>query len=121
MIAWQFFAELDPSQNVHTSCDTTKARGSFIATYEKERLCFRMSYSGLSATEVSANIRGPALLGAGGAIQFVLPGGPVKRSCIPVKGSQAKYLNDGLLYVNVTTSTAGCAIGEIRGQILPMG
>jgi hypothetical protein len=92
-----------------------------VAIYEKERLCYRMSYSDLSAAEVSANIRGPALLAANGTIQFVLPGGPVKRSCIPVEGKQAKYLKDGLLYLNIATSTAGCTIGEIRGQILPMG
>lgn len=90
-------------------------------TLLNNNLCFRVSYTGFeNRVESVANIRGPALLGANGVIVFGLPLGPVKRTCLPIYGEQLDFLKEGLLYINITSTTEGCEIGDIRGQILPL-
>ena len=73
-----------------------------------------LNFSGLSSPQTDAHIHGPAAPGNNGAVVFPLPSGQVSDFQISLTPAQVQDLKNGLLYVNVHSSTF--SNGEIRGQ-----
>jgi hypothetical protein len=85
------------------------------------------TYSGLSGTVTLAHIHGPAPIGSSaGAIFDLIPtfittgasSGTIAAGNVSLSAANANNLLNGLLYINIHTTTFGG--GEIRGQILPI-
>jgi len=102
----------------------TPSQGVALVLLVKETntVCYRISYSPLSSTEILAHFHGPAAPGQNAPILVNItpspsPVGSPKHGCVPFTKDQVKLLNKGLLYINVHTTTN--PTGEIRGQVLP--
>ena len=104
---------------------TSDALGVAFLTFDEKtkNLCYSISFTRLTSTEVAAHVHGPAAPGVSAAILFPLtpvPGNP-KNGCVGplATGVIKKALKKGELYLNV--HTAQNPNGEIRGQIIPSG
>jgi len=117
-----FTALLNAGQE--TPPTTSDAFGVAFLTFDAKTktLCYAISFSRLSSTEIAAHIHGPAAPGVAANIVFSLtpvPGNP-KNSCVgPFTGAVKKALMKGQLYLNVNTNDN--PNGEIRGQIIRTG
>ena len=82
-----------------------------------------LSWINLTSAAAAAHIHGPAPLGVNGPVLFPLTGvpsataGAIPEQFFSVNSTQIGWLQTGLLYFNVHTSTNPG--GEIRGQIVP--
>ena len=108
-----------------TPATTSDAFGvAFLTFNEKTKnLCYSISFTRLTSTEIAAHVHGPAAPGQSADILFGLmpvPGNP-KNGCVGpfTTGSVRKALKKGQLYLNVHTNQN--PNGEIRGQIIPTG
>jgi uncharacterized repeat protein (TIGR01451 family) len=99
----------------------TPATGSGTATFNTttKQLTLDLSHSGLSSPETMAHIHGPAPRGGNADVIFPLAAGSPKTDVVTLSAAQESLLMNGLLYVNVHTSTH--PNGEIRGQIDNVG
>jgi hypothetical protein len=123
-----FTAMLQGAQEVPPN--TSPSHGVAFLTYNKQQklLCYSISFSPLSGTEVLAHFHGPAQPGENGGVLFDITGpdgpspvGTSKWGCVgPLDKPQARDLAKGLWYINVH-STPDFPGGEIRGQVLPTG
>jgi uncharacterized protein (TIGR03118 family) len=104
-----------------TSNAATSATGLGTFTVVGNQLYYNVTYSGLSANAVAAHIHGPALPGVAANVLEPLPGvsgtSGVLSGSLTLTQPELGYLVDGLIYVNIHTSTN--PNGEIRGQITP--
>jgi hypothetical protein len=96
--------------------------GFFVFDKDSSSLCYRISYTALSSTELVAHIHGPAAPGVNANILHNIspspsPVGSPKHGCVTLTKDEAKSLAKGLLYFNV--HSANFPNGESRGQIIP--
>ena len=124
-----FTARLDPEQagtDEGAMPGTGQGSASFVYDPRAGTLEYHVTIGGLSGTESSARLRGPAGAGESGSIVYDLPTGATKSGRITLGNpvalgrdyavpQQVVDLVNGLWYVNVPTSTF--ADGEIRGQL----
>ncbi len=104
----------------------TSATGSGIFQYDDSthELSFNIAFSGLSSSEIAANIYGPAAAGNKAVILFPLPAGSPKEGMVDLDdlriltAAQSDLLA-GLWYVEIRSNDY--PDGEISGQILPTG
>ena len=99
--------------------NTSNSFGNAHLIFDKttDMLCFSISYSGLTATEIAAHFHGPASAGSNADVQFGLPPGSPKTGCVgPLSKQQRKDLEKGRFYINV--HSVDFPGGEIRGQVL---
>jgi hypothetical protein len=113
-----YFSLISAAQNV-APC-MSQASGNALATLNvaTSELCIKLSYSGLSGTELFSHIHGPAKIGANAGVLFTLSLDTIKTDCFILNSEQMEYLEDGYLYFNIHSTM--CPSGEIRGQILEM-
>jgi hypothetical protein len=111
-----YFSLISAAQNV-APC-MSQASGNAFATLNgtSSELCIKLSYSGLSGTELYSHIHGPAKIGATGGLLFVLSLDTIKTDCFILDSEKIEYLEAGYLYFNIHSEM--CPSGEIRGQIL---
>jgi hypothetical protein len=133
-----YFSLLGAAQRDLTGCTAIAADtdqiGNAIVTYDSTlttgELCVKLTFFDLNNAPTAININGPAQVGifAGPAIftataltfPTAFPTNPddIFVGCFDVTTSlQKEYLDSGLLYFNIITST--CSTGELRGQIFP--
>ena len=135
-----YFSLLSPAQRDLTAAGCTvivggtDQLGNAIVTYDSTlttgELCVKLTFFDLNNAPTAININGPAQVGAfaGPAIftatAATFPSGfptntdDIFVGCFDVTTSlQKEYLDSGLLYFNIITST--CTTGELRGQIFP--
>ena len=96
--------------------------GLFIFDKDNLSLCYRISYTPLTSTELVAHIHGPAAPGVNANILHSIspapsPVGSPKHGCVTLTKDEAKNLAKGLLYFNVHSTNF--PNGESRGQIIP--
>lgn len=114
-------ALLDAAQEVQNPAVVSPAFG--YGLFELDDLTGQLSYqiihtpSLLTSAEVAAHIHGPAPAGANAGVLFPLSTGTPKTGSVMLTAQQQTDLLNGLMYVNIHTSTY--QQGEIRGQILP--
>ena len=113
--ASDYAATLDGFQEVPPVFTPASGVGGFDLDATKMFL-YNISYGGLTGTEVSAHVQGPAATGQNGPVIFDLPLGAVKFGSFgPLTTQQEADLGAGLWYVNIVSTTYPS--GEIRGQI----
>jgi hypothetical protein len=122
-----YFANLDAAQEAFHNDDPPGApdrSGSGTANFtlsDTGTFSYTISYSGLSGNSIAAHVHGPGAPGVDAGVMFGLQGGTFGSPQGSFNGSttltpsQINDLNNGLLYVNIHSTTFG--IGEIRGQI----
>jgi hypothetical protein len=101
----------------------TPATGTFIGTFDNSTstLSFTIMFNGLVANTTAAHIHGPAAAGANAGVIIPFVGFPTGvtsgtyTNSYVLTPTQVGWLNSGLLYVNVHTTTFPG--GEIRGQL----
>ena len=98
-----------------SSCPTSIAIGNAVLTLTGTKLCMRLAYGKLSATETSSTLSSGAIGVAGTTIK-ALSSKPQKLDCITLTSAQVSDIALGKYYVQI--NTAACPKGEIRGQIL---
>ncbi|HXV46585.1 MAG TPA: phosphate ABC transporter permease PstA [Nitrososphaera sp.] len=115
----EFAVTLEGSQ---TSATGT---GTFRYDDSNHELSFNIEFSGLSSSETTAQILGPAAFGDEPHVLFTLPAGSQKEGSADLDRSSLsrvdaeKDLFAGSWYVNINSENY--PDGEIRGQILPTG
>lgn len=113
--AQNYAASIDGLQEVPPNASPGFGSGSFVLDAAKV-LSYNISFSGLVASETASHIHGPASPGVNAGVLFPLPLGSPKIGATPaLTATQEGWLNSGLLYVNIHSSTFPG--GEIRGQI----
>ncbi len=112
-----FIAVINSGQEVPPNASNSFGNAHLIFDKTTDELCFSISYSELSSAETAAHFHGPASAGTNAGVQFALPPGSPKNSCVgPLSNQQRKDLKKGLFYINV--HSANLPGGEIRGQVL---
>ncbi len=112
-----FIAVINSGQEVPSNSSSSFGNAHLVFDKTTDMLCFSISYNTLTSTEIAAHFHGPASAGSNAGIQFGLPPGSPKNSCVgPLSNQQRKDLEKGLFYINVHSS--GVPSGEIRGQVL---
>lgn len=119
-----FTAQLDPGQEVPPSTGSS-GLGSALMTFDAKtgQLCYAISYSGLTGTEIATHFHGPAAPGEDAdVVANVSPApsalGSPKNDCVTLDKNAAKALKKGQVYLNVHTDFL--TGGEIRGQVIPV-
>src|SRR5437899_3477870 len=89
---------------------TSDALGVAFLTFDEKtkNLCYSISFTRLTSTEIAAHVHGPAAPNVSAAILFGLtpvPGNP-KNGCVGpfATGAVKKALKKGLLYLNIHTN-----------------
>ena len=112
-----FIAVINSGQEVPSNSSSSFGNAHLVFDKTTDMLCFSISYNTLTSPEIAAHFHGPASAGSNAGIQFGLPPGSPKNSCVgPLSNQQRKDLEKGLFYINVHSS--GVPTGEIRGQVL---
>lgn len=136
--ALQFHVNLTGTEVVPPNTDPSVVRGDFWLT--GDTLSFRVDVPLITFITTGATINGSALPGENAAVLFDLGGagfhpgssqgdppgyiffspfdGTFGAGPFRLTGEQINQLQDGLWYVNVTSSTM--PLGQLRGQILPV-
>jgi hypothetical protein len=110
---------LNPAQEAPLCAGANPAMGNAVITYYEMSLCVKLTYSGLTGSELASHIHGPAMVGESTSVLFpFVTTDAIKAECFTLSSLQKDYLDGGLLYLNV--HTAACPGGEIRGQIFPV-
>jgi len=117
-----FTALLNGPQQVPPESSQSQGLAFVILVKETNQVCYRISYSPLSSTEVLAHFHGPAAPGQNANVLVNIspspsPVGSPKHGCVAFTKDQAKLLTKGLLYINIHSMLRPS--GEIRGQVLP--
>src|SRR5204863_6153627 len=109
-----FTATLTGSQETPPNNSTGTGAATLLLSPDEKTARVSLIFSGLSSGQTDAHIHGPAGPGISAPVIFPLPLGQVSDFQIDLTASQAQDLKNGLLYVNVHSSTF--PTGEIRGQ-----
>ena len=116
-----YVAALNGANEVPASGSTATGSGRVVVSPDGSRITVNMNFSGLSAPATAAHIHGPAGIGVNTNVLFGFTGVPAATSgAIPEQSftlspTQAFYLHNGLLYMNVHNTNFGG--GEIRDQL----
>jgi hypothetical protein len=105
-------------QEVPACMSSTLSSGNAVATVRDDLFCIRLSYDGLSSSEVISHVHGPAAVGETGPVIFTIDTNTEKAQCFELTKDQKKDLDDELWYFNIHSEK--CPNGAIRGQILPL-
>jgi hypothetical protein len=96
--------------------------GTVVLNAAMDQITVDMSWSGLTAPATAAHIHGPADTAHNAAVMFPFSGvpaataGTIPEQVFAITPTQVGYLQTGMLYMNIHTSTFPG--GEIRGQLL---
>ncbi len=100
-----FIAVINSGQEVPSNSSSSFGNAHLVFDKTTNMLCFSISYSALTASETAAHFHGPASAGTNAGVQFGLPPGSPKNSCVvPLSNQQRKDLEKGLFYINVHSS-----------------
>jgi hypothetical protein len=106
-------------QEVSACMSSTLTSGSVVATVRDNLFCIKLSYDGLSNSELFSHaVHGPAAVGDIGPVIFTINAITEKTQCFELTKDQKKDLDDELWYFNIHSEK--CPNGAIRGQILPL-
>lgn len=108
------FATLNGAQEVPATNSTATGTATLVLSPDEKSARLSLSFGGLSSAQTDAHIHGPAAVGSAAGVLFPLPLGQVSDFKIELTAGQAQDLKNGLLYVNVHSTTFPG--GEIRGQ-----
>ena len=112
-----FIAVINSGQEVPPNTSNSFGNAHLIFDKTTDMLCFSISYSVLTGAETAAHFHGPASAGSNAGVQFALPPGSPKNSCVgPLSNQQRNDLVKGLFYINVHSQVDPS--GEIRGQVM---
>jgi hypothetical protein len=111
-------ADLNAAQETppNDSTGTGVLTGTFDTTADK--MCWSVSFGGLTGTAISAHFHGPAPVGKDASVLLAATGwgkSPIEGCARPTE-LFVKYLNEGNIYFNIHTFAHKA--GEIRGQVL---
>ena len=109
-----FTATLTGSQETPSNNSTGTGAATLLLSPDEKTARVSLIFSGLSSGQTDAHIHGPAAPGVSAPVIFPLPLGQVSDFQIDLTASQVQDLKNGLLYINVHSSTF--PTGEIRGQ-----
>jgi hypothetical protein len=119
---WTFQATLSGLNEVGPNASPATGFGTVVLSADQTQLTVNESWSGLTAPATASHIHGPAGVGTNAPVLFPFIGVPaVTSGSIPqqtitnLTALQVSYLFNGLLYMNVHSSTFPG--GEIRGQL----
>lgn len=114
----QFVAVLTGAQQVPPTGNTVKTNGGVVKLSANDSTAsVSLSFSGITGSETSAHIHGPATVGTNAVSIFSLPlGTPIINFQIVPSAQRVTDLRAGLHYLDV--HSASFANGEIRGQLL---
>jgi hypothetical protein len=115
-----YFSLINPAQESPLCAASNAALGNAFLTYNQTSLlCVKLTYSGLTGPELFSHIHGPAKIGDNAPVLYTfISSDPIKAECFTLTDEHAMFLNNGLLYFNIHSSS--CPGGETRGQIFPM-
>jgi uncharacterized repeat protein (TIGR01451 family) len=109
-----FVATLDGAHEVPPTNSTGSGTATLLLSPDETRARVSLNFAGLTSGETAAHIHGPAAAGVSAPALFPLPLGQVSDFQILLTPSQVQDLKNGLLYINVHSTTF--TSGEIRGQ-----
>jgi uncharacterized repeat protein (TIGR01451 family) len=109
-----FVANLNGAQEVPPNNSSATGTATLLLSSDEKEARLALNFGGLSSAQTDAHIHGPAPAGTAAGVLFPLPAGQVNDFQISLTSQQVQNLKDGLLYVNVHSSTFPS--GEIRGQ-----
>ncbi|HKZ79804.1 MAG TPA: PA domain-containing protein [Pyrinomonadaceae bacterium] len=114
----QFVAILTGTQQVPPTGNTVRTNGGVLKLSANDSTAsVSLSFSGLTGTETSAHVHGPAAAGTNALSIFQLPlGTPVINFQIVPSAQRVTELRAGLHYLDVHSTSF--TNGEIRGQLL---
>ncbi|MEP6786909.1 MAG: CHRD domain-containing protein [Acidobacteriota bacterium] len=101
-------------QETPVNYSSAAGAGSVVLSAAETQVTVTLYFAGLTSTQTSAAIHGPATAGSTGAVIFALPNGSFTQN-FAVTAQQAADLKAGLWYFEVRSSDI--PLGEIRGQI----
>jgi hypothetical protein len=116
---------LNGANEVPANGSTATGFSRVVVSPDGSQITVNLSFSGLIAPATAAHIHGPAGPGTNASVIFGFSGvpsatsGSIPEQSFTLNPTQAGYLNNGLLYVNVHNGTFPG--GEIRGQLAPSG
>ena len=118
-----FTALLNGAEEIPPNNSPSQGVAQVLLVKETNMVCYRISYSPLSGTEILAHFHGPAAPSQSAPVLVNIspsptPIGSPKHGCVPFTKDQVKLLTKGLTYLNVH-SIPQFPAGEIRGQVLP--
>jgi len=117
-------ASLAGSNEVPSNASTATGTGNVVVSPDGTTITVNFSFSGLSAPATAAHIHGPAGAGTNASVLFPFSGvpnatsGSIPQQTFTLTPTQAGYLANGLLYMNV--HNANFPGGEIRDQLRPV-
>src|SRR5437660_3560681 len=109
-----FVADLNAAQEVPSNNSTASGTATLLLSPDETSARLLLNFGGLSSPESVAHIHGPAAPGANAPVLFPLPQANLSDYLIALSPSDVQNLDNGLLYINVHSSTFSA--GEIRGQ-----
>jgi glucose/arabinose dehydrogenase len=109
-----FFANLTGAQEVPANNSTATGTATLLLSPDHTSARVALNFSGLTTPESVAHIHGPGAPGTNAPVLFPLPQGEFSDFLISLSPGDVQDLQNGLLYINVHSSTF--PNGEIRGQ-----
>ena len=109
-----YTATLTGPQETPPNNSTATGAASLLVSPDEKTARLSLSFNGLSSSETTAHIHGPAAPGVSAPPLFDLPLGQVSDFAINLTPAQVQDLKNGLVYINVHSTNF--TSGEIRGQ-----
>ena len=118
-----FTAVLNGAQENPPRDSPSQGVAQVLLIKETDMVCYRISFSPLAGAEILAHFHGPASPSQNADILVDIspsptPLGSPKHDCVQFTKDQVKLLKNGLIYINIHSSTF--TGGEIRGQVFPV-
>lgn len=115
-----FQAVLGGIQEVPPNASPATGLATVVLNNSQDQITVDVSWTGLLAPASAGHIHGPAPVGSNAGVMFPLAGvsgtsGSIVTQQFAISPTQVNWLQQGLLYVNIHTSTFPG--GEIRGQL----